>query len=116
MRPIRKTPVCIPYDEVLEEIQILSCFQEDLVRRAAAGDFGEEYDRHPLRRHDDAVVDVPIGLFVDGVPTVKKDSCIGFFLFNVLTETRFLVTILWKRCLCNCGYPGRVFLLRCVVF
>ena len=106
-RCVRPTPVLLPYDEVVEEVITSPAFASDLSAKVSSGDLPDAFYDHPNRnRHVDGIMDVPIGLFVDAVPTVKRDSCIGFFLFNIITQTRFLIAVLRKRCLCHCGCRG----------
>ena len=102
-RVIRKSPVLLPFDELAEEVANTHGFQQVLSTKVANGELSDLYHNHPNHTAD---TDVPIGLFVDGVPTVKKDSCIGFFVFNVVTNARFLCAILRKRSLCHCGCRG----------
>ena len=91
-RSLRQTPVLLPYDEVIGEVMTSATFAADLGAKASSGELPDAFYEHPNRlssgEFPDAL-DVPIGLFVDGVPTVKRDSCIGFFIFNIITQTRF---------------------------
>ena len=65
-----------------------------------------DLDRERPKLTDVGVLNAPIGIFADGVPTVKQDSCIGFFVLSAIAETRFLVGILRKRNLCHCDCRG----------
>ena len=106
-RSLRQTPVLLPYEEVIEEVITSATFATNLGAKVSAGELPDAFYEHPnCNGRVDGVMDVPIGLFVDGVPTVKRDSCIGFFIFNIITQTRFLVAVLRKRCLCHCGCRG----------
>ena len=102
-RVLRKTPVLLPYDELVEEVAATPGFQLILKSKIDNHELSDLYYQHPEHTSDS---DVPIGLFIDAVPTVKKDSCLGFFVFNVITGTRFLCAILRKRGLCHCGCRG----------
>jgi len=106
LRSLRKTPVALPYDAVIEEMQTSPGLLDTLRAKVASGDLPDAYYNHPSRGYHHECKDVPIGLFVDAVPTVKKDSCIGFFLYNVVSKKRFLCIALRKRCLCHCGCRG----------
>ena len=108
-RSLRQTPVLLPYDEVIGEVMTSATFAADLGAKASSGELPDAFYEHPNRLSSGELpdaMDVPIGLFVDGVPTVKRDSCIGFFIFNIITQTRFLIAVLRKRCLCHCGCRG----------
>ena len=86
-RSLRQTPVLLPYDEVIQEVSTSPAFATDLGAKASSGELPDAFYDHPNRNgHVDGVMDVPIGLFVDAVPTVKRDSCIGFFIFNIITN------------------------------
>ena len=86
-RSLRQTPVLLPYEEVIEEVITSATFAANLGAKVSAGELPDAFYEHPnCNGRVDGVMDVPIGLFVDGVPTVKRDSCIGFFIFNIITN------------------------------
>ena len=106
-RCVRKTPALLPYVELMNEMQAVPGHADVLRAKVAAGDLSAAFFNHPCRGGgEDGRMDVPIGLFVDAVPTVKRYYCIGFFAFNQISQTRFLVAILRKRSLCHCGCRG----------
>eukprot|EP00972_Heterocapsa_arctica_P093461 13785154-Heterocapsa_arctica.AAC.3 len=91
---MRETPVLLPYDMIINEMKDRRDDAMDLKARVEACDLPDQFYNHPSRNsHVDGIMDLPIGLFVDGVTTIKKDSCIGFFLFNVITQKRFLLAM-----------------------
>eukprot|EP00972_Heterocapsa_arctica_P100416 14808640-Heterocapsa_arctica.AAC.1 len=100
-RNARETPVLLHYDMIMDEIKGRRYVAMDLKARVEARDLPDQFYNHPSRNgHVDGIMDLPIGLCVDGVATVKKDYCIGFFLFNVIMQKRFLLAILRKRNVC----------------
>jgi hypothetical protein len=48
----------------------------------------------------------PMALYLDGVVFQKRDSTLGFWLYNLLTGTRQLFAVLKKSQLCKCGCRG----------
>ena len=74
-RSLRQTPVLLPYDEVIGGVMTSATFAADLGAKASSGELPDAFYEHPnCNGRVDGVMDVPIGLFVDGVPTVKRDS------------------------------------------
>ena len=49
---------------------------------------------------------LPLALYLDGVPTTKRDGILGFWLYNVCTRRRHLICVLRKSSLCHCGCRG----------
>ena len=49
---------------------------------------------------------VPLALYCDGVAFLKRDSVLGFWLTNLVTDRRHLVLVLRKRLMCRCGCLG----------
>ena len=48
----------------------------------------------------------PFGIYVDAVAFARDESAIGFWLFDILTDERWLLTALRKDDLCNCSCKG----------
>ena len=106
-RQVRQVPVLLPYDEILTEIEASPTFAANLRDAVDDNELPDAYLTHPGRQgHKDGKLDVPIGLFVDAVPTINRDSTIGFFAYNIITKRRFLCAVLRKRNLCHCGCRG----------
>ena len=49
---------------------------------------------------------IPIGMFIDGVPFLKKFSFIAWWTFNLITGVRHVAIILRKEAMCQCGCRG----------
>ena len=47
-----------------------------------------------------------LALYVDGVPTTKKDGVIGFWVYDMLSSRRHLSVVVRKKTLCKCGCRG----------
>jgi hypothetical protein len=61
------------------------------------------YCRH---ERDSAKILLPLALYLDGVVFQKRDSVLGFWLYNIATEARQLFCVLKKSFLCKCGCRG----------
>ena len=108
-------PVEVPHEELLSEIEEDPCFDDALAKAVERRRLPPSYYDH------DVVVDaaakgqsppVPIGMFVDGVPFLKKTSFLAFWIYNLLTGTRHVVVILRKEQICSCGCRGWCTLYR----
>jgi len=49
---------------------------------------------------------LPLALFIDGVSYSQVDTAIGFWFVNLITGARYLVAVLRKALLCECGCKG----------
>ena len=49
---------------------------------------------------------LPTVLYVDGVPTTKSESLLGFWIYCLVSAKRHLVCVLRKTSLCQCGCKG----------
>ena len=68
-------------------------------------DVPDGYLNHPVVVEHGGPV-VPCAIFADGVPYSNSDSCIAFWLVNLLTARRYLFFILRKSQACRCGCRG----------
>jgi hypothetical protein len=106
-RTVHSTPVVAPHDAISREV---AANPELLVklRTYVDGDkFAACYRQHPVVQSvwPQRLV-LPLLLYVDGVPFLKKDSMTGFYLFNPLSGIRHLLVALRKSYLCKCGCRG----------
>ena len=62
--------------------------------------------RAGIKRSRGAPPPLPLAFYVDGVSFTRTDSCVGFFIYNVVTGTRILCATLRKSELCACGCRG----------
>ena len=85
--------------------------QHDVMQKIeAAADtesWGVSYKEHELVRGkiDDDII-VPLAIYSDGVVFQKRDTAIGMWLINLLTQQRYLVWVVRKRLSCPCGCAG----------
>ena len=71
-----------------------------------AGDWPAAYWNHPVVVANPGVAVVPMALYLDAVPTTKKDAALGFFVYSLVSMKRHLCAVLQKSSLCKCGCRG----------
>lgn len=94
------------YKRVKQEIEAIPGFFDDLQAAVETESWGPRFRAHPLVLRHGARQVVPLGLYVDGVPFLKRDSATAFWLINLATTERHLALVLRKRQLCRCGCKG----------
>ena len=87
-----------------DEIAEAPNFDDDLTRYIA--DLPPMYAEHEVVRRSSPRVPVPLAFYVDGVQYAKRSSITGFWLVNMVSQTRHLVLTLRKGSLCQCGCHG----------
>jgi hypothetical protein len=63
------------------------------------------YYNNPIVKQSETPV-VPLALYLDGVPSTKRDGILGFWLYSLVTFKRHLICVLRKSQLCRCGCKG----------
>ena len=71
----------------------------------AAQALPESYFDHPVVRTSDSPP-YPYGIYLDGLPYTLVDSVQGIWLIDILTGERYLIGLLRKRLVCECGCRG----------
>jgi hypothetical protein len=106
-RTVVDIPVLIPYEELHDEMSASSFAREEVRRQVREQLLPPLFYNHEVRREQGALEsDVGVGVFVDGVPTVRKDGVLGFWVINLCTRQRHLCAVLRKRSMCQCGCRG----------
>ena len=106
-RKIYDTPVLAAYEELEDELNADISFKADLHDALVTKQLPESYVSHPMVVESDAAEEVvPLGVFVDGVRFQKKDTCIGFWMYCVITQVKHLLINIKKSQLCKCGCKG----------
>ena len=89
--------------EIADNPEILGKLQ-DLVD---SGGLPACYYQHPIyQQHASTGPVVPLALFVDGVPYSQTDSVVGFWMINLITNSRILICAIRKCMACRCGCRG----------
>jgi hypothetical protein len=104
-REVRQTPVIIPHEALEAEFRARPTAIAELRCTVEQRDWSQQYWDHPAVRTSSRPI-MPLALYLDGVPFLKKDSVLGFWIYSLMTEKRHLVCVLRKRWLCRCGCRG----------
>lgn len=76
-------------------------------RKRNSGGLPPSYYNHPIvQGAGEHELVYPIAIYMDGVPYSHTDSVIGFWLINLLSGMRYLISVLRKRIICQCGCRG----------
>jgi hypothetical protein len=95
--------VNLAHERLKEHIDAAPDFFEKVDEAAKSSGWADRYRNHELLKVPGGDRLVPLALYIDGVPFLKRDSAIGFWLSNLATGQRVLVMSLRKRQLCRCG-------------
>ena len=78
-----------------------------LEEAVGARDLPECYFQHPLvQRAGGESLLLPVALYIDGVAYSQVDTAIGFWFVNLISGARYLIAVLRKASLCECGCRG----------
>ena len=107
-RTIVAYPLQLPHEILAQEFASRG---EDMEREMKNHDFPPAVLAHPVNREPPPPIAsstvFPFGLYVDGVSFGRReDTAIGFWLWEVCTDKRWLLTALRKSDLCDCGCKG----------
>ena len=69
-------------------------------------EWGGLYKDHKVVKANPSMPVLPLGLYMDGVAFLRRDSCLGFWLINLVSRRRHLLMVLRKRAQCRCGCRG----------
>ena len=104
-RSVHRTPVLPPHEALHSELGEDPSLLDQLAEWVARDEFPAAYTDHVLVRGSEEPV-LPLALYLDGVPFLKKDSMIGFFVYNLVSGRRHLAAVLRKSYICKCGCKG----------
>ena len=97
---------CLPLHEaVVDAAEGDRALEQKLEDAISNGELPPPYTTHPgvegWRDHP-----LPLALYVDGLPYTITDSVVGFWVINLITNTRVLLSVVRKRLSCQCGCRG----------
>ena len=104
-RDIRPTPVQVLHEEIDKEMQNEHSIEEQIYLAVRDKEWSQLYADHPVVRESEGPV-LPLALYVDGVPFLKHETLIGFWVYNLATAKRHLVSVIRKAWMCKCGCRG----------
>ena len=102
-RSLLRCKASLVYKEIALEIGNTPNFFQLQERVLAPSGWLRAYQDHPVVAKHPAEQVVPLALYMDGVPFLKRDSCLGFWVTNLVTDRRHLAVVLRKREFCRCG-------------
>ena len=108
VRVDHKMPVWNPYEAINLEVAEDETLHQTW-RDAVDGDsLPPMYTDHVVVQSAAARAKTALGLclYVDGVPTTKRDGLIGFWVYVLESTKRHLCAVIQKSRLCNCGCKG----------
>ena len=73
---------------------------------SAVSDFPPAYASHPVVEKSLPLTAIPLALYLDGISFSNKDSVLGIFVINMISQRRHLVCNIRKNMLCRCGCGG----------
>ena len=99
-------PVLDPHVAISNEVSDNPSLVTKLAQVTSDGGFPDMVMDHPVaKKHN--FQSFPVILYVDGVPTTKRDAVIGFWLYMLgVSDRRHLVCVVRKSRLCKCGCRG----------
>jgi hypothetical protein len=97
-----------PLHEIVDnDMRANPSFKIQLEEAVEAHELPEAYFKHPVvMQYGGSELVAPYGVFIDGVPYSRRDSCIGFWYMNLITQTRTLWCSIRKVACCTCGCRG----------
>ena len=105
-RTVHKIPCAPPQEAIDAELQQNPALLEKLDSTPLTQqNWCKAYGDHPAVKTS-SQRPVPIALYLDGVAYSTIDTVIGFWIVNLLSGARHLVTPIRKRLLCMCGCRG----------
>ena len=95
-----------PHECLREELEASPELRSELEERAKDQEWGTNYAKHKLVNEDNFGKIFPAAMFVDGVPFTKRDGCLAFYTFNLVSGVRHLNGVLRRSAMCRCGCRG----------
>ena len=104
-RTFQHLPVIPPHEQLNQEISEHPELAEALADEVRRGGLPPMYTEHPVAIASNFTAQ-PAALYVDGLPTTKRDGVIGFWTYFILSKKRHLCCVVRKQKLCKCGCRG----------
>lgn len=105
-RVVSPCPASEVYKDLKAEVEATPRFFDTLEEQVKTEAWGPQLRGHKLAQQHDFRNIVPLGLYLDGVPFLKRDSALGIWLINLATTKRHLALVLRKRQTCRCSCQG----------
>jgi hypothetical protein len=102
-RTVLKCDAALIYHQLAESVASSRSLQSPSHVAKECEKFGPMYHNHPVVQSEPPGAFLPLALYVDGVSFQKRDSAIGMWFVNLITDQRHLALVLRRRTLCRCG-------------
>jgi hypothetical protein len=102
-RTILKCDGVLIHHQLAESVAVSGPLQSQSYRAKECEKFSQMYHDHPSVLREPPGTYLPLALYVDGVSFQRRDSAIGIWFVNLLTDKRHLALVLRRRTLCRCG-------------
>jgi len=104
-RVVHKLAVVPPHEVLSEEVATSSTLSSDLAAAVRDDAMPPQYMRHPIAIASGFTATC-ISMYVDALPTTKRDGLLGFWFYNKFSAKRHLCAVLRKSRTCICGCRG----------
>ena len=94
------------YHKLSEEIADCRDFELQLRNASSDAEWGPKLRDHPTANETTEGPVLPIGIYLDGVKFQNRDTALGMWLINLVTQRRHLLLCLRKKLMCRCGCRG----------
>ena len=110
LRTSQRTPAVLPIDVISEELALVPELHAKYDAAIGERTLPPAYFEHPVvaaaaeQGEGDKVW--PAAIYIDGVSFARRETCLGFWFYNVLSGQRSLLAALRKSEVCHCGCRG----------
>ena len=106
LRGTRSIPCLPPQLTLQDEIDSFGRDRFDAELRNYVSDMPPAYTEHVVVQKSRPNIAIPLALYIDGVQYATRNSLIGVWLVNLVTQRRHLMVNIRKDSLCRCGCKG----------
>ena len=101
-----KHPAMAAHECLVDEVAGKPELEAQLRHAIADGSLSEAYFQHEVVQQATGEDVWPYAVYVDGVSFTRRDSLIGFWAYNMVSNSRHLLLVLRRSQLCACGCGG----------
>ena len=105
-RSISRVAAKPAYEALAAEMADTPGIMQNIAAGIRRNEWADNFLEHPLVKDCGPEGIIPLGLYIDGVQYQRRNSTIGFWVINLMTQRRHLMVVLQKRDLCRCGCKG----------
>ncbi len=98
--------VLVPHESIADEVLGKPGLMDLLEKIKGDGTLQSCYFQHHVVESEKLLPVYPLALYCDGVAFARHDNVLGFWVYNLVTQSRHCVVALRKSELCACGCRG----------